>query len=152
MRPGHHNSQDSAWSRVQGHVPQKYESKRNIFFNRSCYSLTRCTLRGLRDSALLCVKWRCQHQPLRACTHSRSPRVKFILLRDDNNPDLLHSMMATLSCDSRVCLYGPIYLHTTFFSSSSQAKPHVPLSHKATGYFLGGSEELGSPVEGFWQL
>lgn len=67
--------------------------------------MTHCNLEGPRASTLLCVKWGCQHLPLRARIHSRklSIKLKLTLLYAENKPLLFHCTMATVFPGSRAC-------------------------------------------------
>lgn len=90
--------------------------------------MTHCNLEGPRASTLLCVKWGCQHLPLRARIHSRklSIKLKLTLLYAENKPLLFHYTMATVFPGSNACdilFHPPIHL-----SSSRQTKAQTPFS------------------------
>lgn len=71
--------------------------------------MTHCNLEGPRASTLLCVKWGCQHLPLRARIHSRklSIKLKLTLLYAENKPLLFHYTMATVSLAPGLVIYCP---------------------------------------------
>lgn len=140
-------------AQITGHLLQKYKSKRNIVFN-SCIYMTQCNLEGPWASTLLCVKWGCQCQPLRAQIHSRKLSIKLKLT-------LLCSMLRTthlVPLHNGYCipwLQGLWYTvpptYPTHLSSSRQTKAqnssfswsHITRASRPRTIFLEGQRKQG---------